>query len=235
MSSARILVVEDERIVANDIRNTLERLGHTVAAVVSSGEDAVARARELKPDLVLMDITLGGRIDGIQAAKEIQKSRSIPIVFMTAHLDEPTLQRAKVTGPFGYVLKPFEERELHTTVEIALYKGAADLRLQEIDQLAHVTKSIGEFVVITDTHGRITYANRAFLERFGCVLEDVVERRGEEFLSDVISPDTMRGVIRGTVHGGWSGDLLGRPKGGADFWMSLTTSLLTRDGHVLGA
>ncbi len=234
MSIARIVVVEDERIVANDIRNTLERSGYAVVAMVATGEDAILRARELDPDLILMDITLAGKIDGIQAAHEIQKSQGIPIVFMTAHLDEATLQRAKTTGPFGYVLKPFEERELHTTLEIALYRGAADRRLLELERLAHVTKSIGEFVVITDTHGRITYGNRAAVERFGYTAETIVGRRVEELLSGQIPADQLRGVIRGTVRGGWSGDLLGCTQKGNEFWMSLTTSLLTRDGHVLG-
>jgi len=234
MSIARILVVEDERIVANDIRNTLERSGYDVVAMVASGEDAILRARALDPDLILMDITLAGNIDGIQAAHEIQKSQGIPIVFMTAHLDEATLQRAKTTGPFGYVLKPFEERELHTTLEIALYRGAADRRLLELERLAHVTKSIGEFVVITDTHGRITYGNRAAVERFGYTPDTIVGRRVEELLSGQVPADQLRGVVRGTLRGGWSGDLLGCTRTGNEFWMSLTTSLLTRDSHVMG-
>jgi len=235
MKTGRILVVEDERIVANDIRNTLERSGYAVVAMVASGEDAILRARELNPDLILMDITLAGKLDGIQAAQEIQRTQGIPIVFMTAHLDEATLQRAKITGPFGYVLKPFEERELHTTLEIALYRSAANRQLRELETLAHVTKSIGEFVVITDTHGRITFGNRAAVERFGYTSETVVGRRVEELLSGQIPADQLRGVVRGTLRGGWSGDLLGRTRKGNEFWMSLTTSLLARDGNVLGA
>ena len=122
MAESRIMVVEDEGIVALDIQSKLESKGYEVPAVVSSGEEAVRQAEATSPDLVLMDIQLEGEMDGIQAAEQIRHRFDIPVVYLTAYSDDSTLQRAKIAEPFGYLLKPFEERELHSTIEIALYK-----------------------------------------------------------------------------------------------------------------
>jgi CheY-like chemotaxis protein len=114
MTQTRILIVEDERVVARDIETRLARLGYAVAGVTRSGAEAVRLAVELRPDLVLMDIRLKGPMDGVDAAREIRVRCAVPVVYLTAYADEETLSRARVTGPFGYVLKPFEERELRT-------------------------------------------------------------------------------------------------------------------------
>lgn len=110
MPSARVLVVEDENIVALDIQSRLEDLGYDVPATASSGEEALEKAEAVRPDLVLMDITLRGEMDGIEASRRIRRDLNIPCVFLTAHGDNATLQRAKGAGPFGYIVKPFEER-----------------------------------------------------------------------------------------------------------------------------
>lgn len=122
MSSPQILIVEDEGIVAADIEERLIHLGYEVTATVSSGEEAIQKIPLLTPDLVLMDIILQGEKDGIETATEIRERFEIPVVFLTAHADEGTLKRAKVAEPFAYILKPFEEKELQTAVEMALYK-----------------------------------------------------------------------------------------------------------------
>ncbi len=114
MSNPRILVVEDEGIIAKDIQNTLNRSGYSAIAVVSSGEEAIKKAMEAYPDLVLMDIVLEGNMDGVKAAEHIRDRFDIPVVYLTAYSDDKTLQRAKITEPFGYILKPFQERELYT-------------------------------------------------------------------------------------------------------------------------
>lgn len=126
MASAKILVVEDEKIVSKDIVNTLKRLGYFVVAAVSSGEEAIIKAADSQPDLILMDIRLKGKIDGIEAAEEIRAKHNIPVIYLTANADENTLQRAKLTEPFGYIVKPFDERDLHTTIEIALRRHLAE-------------------------------------------------------------------------------------------------------------
>ncbi len=122
MPKARILLVEDEFIVAANIKLCLEQHGYPVMAIVASGEEAISRALELEPDLILMDIKLQGSLDGIEAAQEIRQRQVTPIVFMTAYTDAETFERAKQTEPAGYMLKPFENRDLPSTIEMALYK-----------------------------------------------------------------------------------------------------------------
>jgi|SRR6056297_361232 len=122
MASVRILLVEDESIVAMDMERRLSTLGYSVIEHVLSGEDAVAKAEQEKPDLILMDIHLKGKMDGIQAAEHIKSTLGTPVIYITAYSDETTLARAKVTEPFGYILKPFQEREIYSTIEMALYK-----------------------------------------------------------------------------------------------------------------
>jgi CheY-like chemotaxis protein len=133
MSKAQILVVEDERIVAEDIQKSLKNLGYAVSAVVSSGEEATKKAEEYNPDLVLMDIVLEGEMNGIEAANEIRSRLNIPIVYLTAYADEKTLERAKITEPFGYIIKPFEDRELITSVEMAFYNTQQHRRCSDCD------------------------------------------------------------------------------------------------------
>jgi PAS domain S-box-containing protein len=159
---ARILIVEDEGIVAFNIQNRLERLGYYVVANVSSGEEAIDATVEGKPDLVLMDIKLEGTIDGIEAAARIRNRFQIPIVYLTAYTDAETLNRAKLTEPYGYILKPFEARDLGTTIEIALYKHQMEQQLRERERwLATTLKSIGDAVITTDSEGLITFMNPA--------------------------------------------------------------------------
>jgi signal transduction histidine kinase len=126
MVKAQILVVEDERIVAKDIVKSLQRLGYIVIASVASGEEAIKKVSEHQPDLVLMDIMLKGNMDGITATEQIKTSFDIPVIYLTAYADENTLERAKITEPFGYILKPFDERDLHTTIEIAMRRHIAE-------------------------------------------------------------------------------------------------------------
>lgn len=129
----KILVVEDEAIVARDIQDTLILLGYSVPAVAYSAEDAIERAREFPPDLILMDIVLRGRMDGIQAAEKIRETLDIPVVFLTAYSDPKTLERAKISEPFGYLTKPFQEREIYNAIEIGLYKHRMEKKHREMN------------------------------------------------------------------------------------------------------
>lgn len=134
MNSSQILIVEDESIVAMDIESRLQHLGYSVVGTVASGEEAIRVASDTLPDLVLMDIMLEGDIDGIEAAAHIQKNLDIPIVFLTAFSEHLTLQRAKESDPYGYILKPFQERELHANIEIALHKHRLEKQLRESEE-----------------------------------------------------------------------------------------------------
>lgn len=136
MDKTRILVVDDERIIAMDIRRTLERLGYEVPATAASGEEAVSLAGETRPDMVLMDISLGEGMDGIEAAAHIKALFDIPVIFLTAYSDDETLARATAGQPFGFLVKPFEERELHSSIAVALGKHDMERRLREAKQQA---------------------------------------------------------------------------------------------------
>ena len=141
------MVVEDEGIVSLDIQTKLVALEYEVAAAVASGEEAIEQAAEVRPDLVLMDIQLAGNMDGIQAADEIRRDYDIPVVYLTAYSDDKTLSRAKTTQPFGYLLKPFAERELHTSIEVALYKHEIDQEKARLEMQLHQAQkmeAIGE-------------------------------------------------------------------------------------------
>ena len=154
MSKTTILIVEDEAIVAADLAGKLGRLGYEVAGTAAKGEEAVALAGRLRPHLVLMDIWLKGPMDGIEAAEAIRRQHDVPVVYLTAHSDAATLARAKLTGPFGYILKPFEERELATQIEMALYRHQADRQLRQQREWLRVTlTSIGDAVIATDAAG----------------------------------------------------------------------------------
>ena len=124
-----ILIVEDEIIVAKDMQVKLEKLGYTIIDIVSTGEDAIPHTEKTPPDIVLMDIRLEGKMDGIQAAETIRNQYDIPVIYITAYGDEDTFTRAKITEPFGFILKPFEIRELHSNIEIALYKHNVEKEL----------------------------------------------------------------------------------------------------------
>ncbi len=143
----RILVVEDERLVAEDILRTLEDLGYAVTSVVSSGEEAIATVAKEKPDLVLLDIVLKGELSGIEVAEHIRSHYRVPVVYLSAYADAPTLERAKVTEPYGYILKPFEDRELHTAIEIALYKSRAEKCIAHLNAILRATRNVNKLIV----------------------------------------------------------------------------------------
>lgn len=129
MSQVKVLIAEDEIIVAKHIEDGLMSLGYTVSDIVSSGVDAVESANKLRPDIVLMDIMLEGEMDGIQAAQLIRQQSSIPTIFLTAYSNENILDRAKTAKPYGYILKPFQETDLFTSIEIALHKHRVERKL----------------------------------------------------------------------------------------------------------
>ncbi len=143
MESHKIMIVEDEGIVALQIRTTLEQRGYQVVDICSSGEEALVHIEEAGPDLVLMDMKLQGAMDGIEAADLIAKRHDLPVIFLTAHSDDRTIERARESTPYGYILKPFNARELAITVEIALHKHKID---REKEQLTRDLKAALEKV-----------------------------------------------------------------------------------------
>jgi signal transduction histidine kinase len=141
MAKANILIVEDEVVTALEMESTLEEIGYSIISIVDTGEEAVAIAREEKPDLILMDIHLQGEMDGIEAAAQIRSELKIPIIFLTAHAEEDKLERAKLTLPFGYLLKPVQDRDIKATIKMAIYTSEINA---ERDQAREALKKAHE-------------------------------------------------------------------------------------------
>jgi PAS domain S-box-containing protein/putative nucleotidyltransferase with HDIG domain len=228
LSKIRILVVEDESLVGRDIHNMLRGLGYDVIGVVSRGDEAVGVARAESPDLVLMDIVLKGDIDGIQAAERIWEECGVPIIYLTAYADEATLDRAKMTEPFGYILKPFDERELQTAIEMAIYKARMYSQLREREEwLSTILRSIGDGVVATDLHGRIAFLNPLAERLTGWSQDEALHRTADEVLSLVEVP------AAGSAGPGIVREALLRTKAGATMPIETTVSPL-RPGKRAG-
>lgn len=161
VTSAKVLVVEDEGLIALDIESHLLTLGYQVPGIAETGPEAILLALESKPDIVLMDIRLKGDMDGIQAAAKITDQIDIPVIFLTAFADPETLNNAKQVSPFGYILKPFEPLDLRTSIEIAVHKHRSEQEIKQQKTWLHtILASIGDAVVATDTQGSVTYMNR---------------------------------------------------------------------------
>ncbi|MBL7956684.1 MAG: response regulator [Flavobacteriales bacterium] len=162
MAQTNVLVVEDESIVSKDIQHSLKKLGYHVVGAASTGEQAVELAREHVPDIILMDIMLKGEMSGIDAAEAIRKEANIPVIFLTAYADESTLAKAKVTQPYGYIIKPFKEIDIHTSIEMALYKHKKEAEvLKERDMLYALVenKDSNEDILFVKSNSRLVKLN----------------------------------------------------------------------------
>jgi PAS domain S-box-containing protein len=209
MNKAKILVVEDENVVALDIERCLQNLGYGVVGLASSAEKALAKAAKDRPDLVLMDIRLKGAMDGVEAAEQLRQRFNLPVVYLTAYADETTLQRAKVTQPFGYLLKPFDPRLLEPTLEMALYKHRTENKLQEGERrFATALKSIVDGVVTTAGNGSVSFMNPVAEALTGWKLEEALGKDVTEVFQ-VINPETRHPlespVLRAMRQGGQVG------------------------------
>ena len=180
---ASILIVEDEMIVAMDLRDVLVEMGYRVTEVVSSGEEAIEAVTRRRPDLVLMDVMLRGHIDGVTAAKLVRDMFRVPVVVLTAFADDASIQRVKLSEPFGYLLKPFEERELRSAIEVALHKHAQEARLEDSRrELEEIVQVIPDAVAIL-RNGMIQYVNAAWISMLGYEgPQDLLGRPLEEVL-----------------------------------------------------
>jgi PAS domain S-box-containing protein len=164
----KILIVEDQGAIALNICDRLKEIGYEVAAIVTSGEKAIAAVQTSLPDLVLMDIEMTNGIDGIEAAHKIRELAEIPVVFLTAHGDRYTVEKARHAGAYGYVTKPFQANELLSTIETALARHQIDRKSQQRERWLDTTlKSIGEGVITTDKNGMVTYINPRAVEFTG--------------------------------------------------------------------
>src|SRR5574338_340603 len=176
-NKVKILIVEDENIVAIDLKKTLENLDYEIIDIVRSGEKAIQKAVELGPGLILMDIMLEGELTGIDAAREIRNRKDIPVIYLTAYANQSTLSQAKLTQPFGYIIKPFDEKNLVSTIEMALYKHKLEMKLRENEERYRrlVEKSPIAIGILSGRH--IVYANPYAVTLFGAQSEEELKHK----------------------------------------------------------
>ena len=197
MTPSKILIVEDEGIVALDLQARLNRLGYHVVGTASSGSEAIALAESWHPALALMDIRLKGDLDGIETAEQIRDRFNTPVIYLTAHADDATLQRAKATNPFGYLVKPFEERELHSTLDMALFKIESERRLErQAAQLQHIVTAIPEGITLLDADHVVVVVNppaQEFLFALtGAAVGHTIDRLGEYSIDQLTQTDQTK-------------------------------------------
>lgn len=170
-----VLIVEDEAIVALDLKLQLQELGYDVVGMAASGEQAIADVERHRPQLILMDVRLQGPMDGIVAAQAIRDQHDVPLIFLTSHSDNETVRRAASAAPYGYLTKPYQVRELRAGIEVALTKARMERQLRESDRwFAHTLRCVADGVVVTDLDARVRFLNPAAEDLTGWALEDAV-------------------------------------------------------------
>jgi PAS domain S-box-containing protein/putative nucleotidyltransferase with HDIG domain len=147
MTAVKILIVEDEGIIAKSLKVVLEEFGYGISSITASGEEAIEKVKKDKPDLVLMDIMLKGDINGIEAAKRIKSDFNIPVIYLTAYTDKQILEQAKIAEPFGYIVKPFEDRELYSTIEMALYKNQMEKKIDRLNRMLRAFRNVNQLII----------------------------------------------------------------------------------------
>jgi len=181
VEKARIMVVEDEAVISMEIQERLTKMGHSVCGTAASGDEAVSVATAKRPDLILMDVQLRGEVDGVQAAKQIHDLIAIPVIYLTAFADDRTVERAKLTEPFGYLIKPFSEKELYAAIEMAIYKNSMEARVQDSERrYATTVRCIADCVIVTDMDMNITLMNPAAQSVTGWKQEEAVGKKLDE-------------------------------------------------------
>jgi PAS domain S-box-containing protein len=191
MGKPVLFIVEDEQIVAEDLKETLKDLGFTVAGIEKSGEVAIERVSEIHPDLVLMDIHLAGKMDGIETAGQIRSRFNIPVIYLTAYADKELIERAKFTEPYGYILKPYIERELNSVIEMALYKHSVDEKVKENDRIIRaLINATPDSMLLLDNDGNVLAVNETMAKR--------LNRKADELVHVTINDLLQTGSI--TVH-----------------------------------
>lgn len=221
MGQARILVVEDEVIVARTIASQLRQLGYIVTGTASSGKVAIAKASETQPELVLMDIILKGEMDGIATASLIREQLDVPVIFLTAYGDDHTLERAKITQPFGYIVKPFTIKDLRIAIEIGLLKHQLERELRENrDQLATLLNSMSDAVIATDEQGIMTFMNPAAEALTGWQQKDALGNEAAKIfhIVDEVTGTTLENPVTKVL------------RDQQVVYLGEFTSLITRDG-----
>ena len=235
MTKARILVVEYEAITAKDIQDGLIGLGYDALAIAASGEGAIKKAEEIKPDLVLMDIVLKGDMDGIEAAEHIHDLFDIPVVYLTTYLDEGRREKTMVTEPYGYIIKPFDDKELRPAIEVALRRHKREKAQRESEEFSSsLLNNSPNPIIVINPDTSVRYVNRALEELTGFSSAELIGCKAPY-------PWWMEGTLQKT-----SGDLEGAMRAGAQklealfqkrdgtrFWVAITSTPIMSDGELM--
>ncbi|MBC7118450.1 MAG: response regulator [Methanobacteriaceae archaeon] len=230
---AKVMIVEDENIVAMDIKQSLEMLGYEVTATVTTGEEAIELAEKTRPDVILMDIVLKGEIDGIEAAEEIRRRFGIPIIYITAYSDKKTLESAKVTEPFGYIIKPFEDRELQSVIEITLYKDKIEKKLRESEERYRaIIRSLNDVLFTLDANEKYTMVSGQ-IQDYGLAEEEMIGKTPREVFGTAgeIHHQENQKVLKGesrAYHWKWEKD------GKILYFMVSLSPLRDSEGEIIG-
>lgn len=229
MQSTDVLIVEDEAVIAMDLTRRLQKLGYRVATTVPSGEEALAWTARQRPDLVLMDIVLCGQLDGIHTADELRRQYGLPVIFLTAYSDDKTLSRASGARPYGYLLKPFDDRELYTAVEMALYRARSERQLQESEERFRlIAENAPDFILVLEPDGEIKFLNHSgdlpYTQIIGTNLRDWVNAG-------------QRGALQAALHTAQSGtrvevELPATVLGLGERWFNARVAPLRVDGKI---
>jgi PAS domain S-box-containing protein len=236
MSTTRILIVEDEAIVARDLAQQLTEMGYDPIAQVASGEESIVLAGRLRPDIVLMDIQLAGTMDGITAAKNIREQFAVPVIFLTAfHLDA-TLDHAKQADPFGYIIKPFETRELKAAIEMALYRHQAETRFREQQEaISAILKTARDGFSLTDMAGRFLDINDAFCRLIGYSRDELLQMSISDLEVDLSQAEILEFLDNVRQSGSASADRRIRHRDGRLIDVDLRVNYLSfSGGRVFG-
>ncbi len=198
MPEINILIAEDEPIIALDLKRTLQKLGYQVVALADTGDGAVCAAEAHKPDLILMDVMLKGEMTGIDAASSIKKTLEIPLIFLTAHADRETLQQAKLTEPYGYLIKPVTEGDLYTTIETAFHRSRLEQQVRESEKRYRaLVETISHGIVEFDTNGSIIFTNSAMSRITGYAPEELSGQSVWEIIHPAMTGDEAGNIISG--------------------------------------
>jgi len=231
---ARVLIVEDDYDIALGLSQSLEMMGYSVLGCVDSGEEAIKKAVEMKPEVILMDIWLKGKLDGIEAAAEIQKQSPIPIIYLSSHSDRAVLERAKATQYYGYIFKPFDMRDLQIQIEICLSRHRVERMLSEsADLFKSILQWTPDSVMITDTLGRIVFWNNGARLTFGYDEKEVIGKPFSQFIPQRFHENHSL-IVELTRLSGQSEtrmDLFGLRKSGAEFPIELSLSVWKSGVH----
>jgi len=226
---SQILIVEDERLVSEDLRAVLQDYDYEIVGMVTSGEEALEIASNQKPDLVLMDIVLKGEMTGVQAAESLRFEHNIPVIYLTAYADEKTLEQAKITEPFGYILKPFEDRELISSIEMALYKNSMENKIRERERnFSAIAENAHDGILVMSSDGTPFYVNHRICRMTGLSVKELHSLNISYIFPDLDSFDRQQILKTNNKHATLETALV--KKTGTNLTVELTVSSTTWHG-----